>query len=44
MTVVSRLGHASHQAAMVYQHAAADRDRQTADGLERMVTEAGLSD
>lgn len=42
--LMARLGHASHQAAMVYQHAAADRDRQIADGLERMVTEAGLGD
>jgi integrase len=40
--LMARLGHASHQAAMVYQHAAADRDRQIADGLERMVTDAGL--
>lgn len=42
--LMTRLGHASHQAAMVYQHAAADRDRQIADGLERMVTDAGLGD
>jgi integrase len=35
--LMARLGHASHQAAMVNQHAAADRDRQIADGLERMV-------
>jgi len=42
--LMARLGHASHQAAMVYQHAAADRDRQIADGLERMVTDAGLGD
>lgn len=42
--LMARLGHASHQAAMVYQHAAADRDRQIADGLERMVTDAGLGE
>jgi integrase len=40
--LMARLGHASHQAAMVYQHAAADRDREIANGLERMVTDAGL--
>jgi integrase len=40
--LMARLGHASHQAAMVYQHAAADRDRQIAAGLERMVRDAGL--
>jgi len=40
--LMARLGHASVQAAMVYQHAAADRDRQIALGLERMVTDAGL--
>jgi integrase len=39
-----RLGHASHQAAMVYQHGASDRDRQIADGLERMVADARLGD
>ena len=37
-----RLGHASPAAAMIYQHAAADRDRTIADALESMIEEAGL--
>jgi integrase len=41
--LMSRLGHASPQAAMVYQHAAADRDRLIADGLDEMAAEAGLA-
>lgn len=40
--LMARLGHASPQAAMVYQHAAADRDRRIADGLAEMAREAGL--
>jgi hypothetical protein len=40
---MGRLGHASPQAAMVYQHAAADRDRLIAAGLDAMATEAGLA-
>lgn len=38
-----RLGHASPNAAMIYQHAAADRDRRIADGLADMADAAGLS-
>ena len=41
--LMARLGHASPRAAMVYQHAAADRDRLIADRLGAMVTEAGLA-
>lgn len=37
-----RLGHASPAAAMIYQHAAADRDRNIADALDHMIEEAGL--
>jgi integrase len=40
--LMARLGHASPQAAMVYQHAASDRDRRIADHLTRMATDAGL--
>jgi integrase len=41
--LMSRLGHASPQAAMVYQHASRDRDRVIADGLAAMAVEAGLA-
>ncbi len=41
--LMARLGHASPQAAMVYQHAAADRDRLIADGLDAMAVDAGLA-
>ncbi|HTX00161.1 MAG TPA: tyrosine-type recombinase/integrase [Acidimicrobiales bacterium] len=41
--LMGRLGHASPQAAMVYQHAAADRDRLIAEGLDAMAAEAGLA-
>jgi len=37
--LMARLGHASPQAAMVYQHAAEDRDRLIADGLTAMTEE-----
>ncbi len=40
--LMARLGHASPQASMIYQHAAADRDRRIADGLDAMAEEAGL--
>jgi integrase len=35
--LMARLGHASSQAAMIYQHAAADRDRCIAEGLAAML-------
>lgn len=38
--LMARLGHASSQAAMIYQHAAPDRDRNIADGLASMLREA----
>ncbi len=38
-----RLGHASPNAAMIYQHAAADRDRRIAEGLAAMTEAAGLA-
>jgi integrase len=41
--LMARLGHASPAAAMVYQHAAADRDRLIADRLEVMTQEAQLA-
>lgn len=40
--LMARLGHASPRAAMIYQHAAADRDRRIAEGLDSMAEEAGL--
>ena len=42
--LMARLGHASPQAAMVYQHAASDRDRRIADGLAEMALKAGVAD
>ena len=41
--LMARLGHASPQASMIYQHAADDRDRRIAEGLDAMAAEAGLS-
>jgi integrase len=41
--LMARLGHASPQAAMVYQHASQDRDRAIAEGLAAMTAEAGLA-
>ena len=40
--LMARLGHASPQASMMYQHAADDRDRRIAQGLDAMAEEAGL--
>jgi integrase len=40
--LMARLGHATPRAAMVYQHAAEDRDRAIAEGLAAMTAEAGL--
>jgi hypothetical protein len=34
---MARLGHSSPQAALRYQHAADDRDRLIADGLDEMI-------
>lgn len=41
--LMARLGHASPNAAMIYQHAAADRDRRIAEGLAAMTDAAGLA-
>jgi hypothetical protein len=41
--LMSRLGHASPQAAIVYQHASQDRDRVIAEGLAAMAADAGLA-
>ncbi|HUZ44654.1 MAG TPA: tyrosine-type recombinase/integrase [Acidimicrobiales bacterium] len=41
--LMARLGHASPRAAMVYQHAAEDRDRLIADRLDLMAEESGLA-
>jgi len=38
--LMARLGHSSANAALVYQHASADRDRSIADGLSEMLREA----
>lgn len=41
--LMARLGHASPRAAMVYQHAAEDRDRLIAERLDAMASESGLA-
>jgi len=41
--LMSRFGHSSPRASMIYQHAAADRDRLIAEGLDKMTIEAGLA-
>ena len=38
--LMARLGHSSANAALVYQHASADRDRSIADGLSEMLRKA----
>jgi integrase len=38
--LMARLGHASSNAALIYQHASADRDRSIAEGLEDLYREA----
>ncbi|MGH9154858.1 MAG: site-specific integrase, partial [Acidimicrobiales bacterium] len=40
--LMARLGHASPRASMIYQHAAEDRDRRIAEGLDAMAEKAGL--
>ncbi|MGI9023949.1 MAG: hypothetical protein ACR2HV_12090, partial [Acidimicrobiales bacterium] len=35
--LMARLGHSSSQAALIYQHAASDRDRKIAEGLDAVV-------
>jgi hypothetical protein len=42
--LMARLGHASPQAAMIYQHAASDRNRSIAEGLTAMLREAAQQD
>jgi len=41
--LMARLGHTSPRAAMIYQHAAEDRDRAIAERLAAMTVEAGLA-
>jgi integrase len=41
--LMARLGHSSPHAAMIYQHAADDRDRLIAERLATMTAEAGLA-
>jgi integrase len=41
--LMARMGHASPQAALLYQHATAERERAIADALGEMITEV-LSD
>jgi hypothetical protein len=38
--VMSRMGHASPRAALIYQHATAERDRAVADYLGAVIAEA----
>lgn len=40
--LMARLGHSSARASMIYQHAAEDRDRRIADGLDQMAKQAGI--
>jgi integrase len=42
--LMARLGHASPQAAMIYQHAASDRDRNIAEGLTAMLLAADVNE
>ncbi len=42
--LMARLGHSSARASMIYQHAAEDRDRRIAEGLDEMAREAGIGD
>lgn len=37
---MARMGHASPQAALIYQHATAERERAIADALGAMISEA----
>jgi hypothetical protein len=41
--LMGRLGHASPRAALIYQHATAERDRQIADYLDGQVSAADQS-
>ena len=41
--LMARFGHSSPRASMIYQHAAADRDRLIAERLDAMTVEAGLA-
>jgi hypothetical protein len=38
---MARMGHASPRAALIYQHATADRDRAIAEALGKMISETG---
>jgi integrase len=40
--LMARLGHASASAALIYQHASAERDRSIAEGLTEMIRDADL--
>lgn len=42
--LMARLGHSSARASMIYQHAAEDRDRRIAEGLDEMAKQAGIGD
>jgi hypothetical protein len=37
---MSRLGHSTTRAAMIYQHATGERDRKIAEALDLMITQA----
>ena len=41
--LMARLGHSTQQAALIYQHATADRDAAIAEALSGMVEQAGLA-
>jgi len=40
---MSRLGHSTTRAAMIYQHATGERDKKIAEALDLMITEARKS-
>ena len=41
--LMARMGHASARAALIYQHASAERDRAIADALEAQITKSNRS-
>lgn len=41
---MARMGHGSSRAALIYQHATADRDRMIADALDALLAAEGQKD
>jgi integrase len=40
--LMHRMGHASMRAALIYQHATSERDREIAEGMDRRITAASF--